>query len=159
MKKITLILFAIFSTISFAFGQKIDSIDCSGVRKTTDEFTGYMDFKVRITDEVYFLKIKNGGVSTYYLSIWIKVLGFYHGQGVRIILKNGERIYKPNEEVVANYSASDFYVTAFIRLTTADIALLKQSGIEKYKLSFSTGDISDYSDLSKDLFNCIVKAK
>ena len=95
----------------------------------------------------------------YYLSIWIKETGIYTGTGVSIILKNEKKINKPSAKVEYSYAGSSFYTTTFIQLTNEDIALLKQSGIAKYKLYISTGEITDYSDLSKDLFNCLVKAK
>ena len=165
MKKYILIPILLFLvTISFAqtadsTTQKIDSIDCSGVTKTVDEFSGEITFEARITDDINFLKIKKGGVIKYYLSIWIKETGIYTGTGVSIILKNGKKINKPSAKVEYSYAGSSFYTTTFIQLIADDIALLKQSGIEKYKLYISTGEISDYSNLSKDLFNCLIKAK
>jgi|GEM_PF-2423432 hypothetical protein len=162
----TILLFAFVATTVFSFGQKtdsiaqkIDSIDCSGVTKTVDEFSGEITFEARITDDVNFLKIKKSGVIKYYLSIWIKETGIYTGTGVSIILKNEKKINKPSAKVEYSYAGSSFYTTTFIQLTNEDIALLKQSGIAKYKLYISTGEITDYSDLSKDLFNCLVKAK
>jgi len=169
MKKyIPILLLLSLSTISFSqtadsLTKKTDSLDCSSVTKTVDEFTGEITFEARITaddgGDVSFLKIKKGGVTIYYLSIWIKETGIYTGTGVTIILKNGKKISKPSAKVDYSYAGSSFYTTAFIKLTADDIALLKQSGIEKYKLYISTGEISPYSDLSKDFFNCIVKAK
>lgn len=163
MKKIIL-SFVFFLTITISLGQKtestkIDSIDCSGITKIIDEFSGEITFEARITDDVNFLKIKKGNVIKYYLSIWIKETGIYTGNGVSIILKNEKKINKPNAKVEYNYVGGNFYTTTFIQLTTEDITLLKQSGITKYKLYISTGEITDYSDFSKDIFNCLVKAK
>jgi hypothetical protein len=163
-KTILLLAFVAITAISFgqktdSIAQKIDSIDCSRVTKTVDEFSGEITYEARITDDVNFLKIKKNGVIKYYLSIWIKETGIYTGTGVSIILKNGKKINKPSAKVEYNYAGSSFYTTTFIQLTNEDIALLKQSGIEKFKLYISTGEITDYSDLSKDLFNCLVKAK
>ncbi len=158
--------------IMFVNGIKIDSnintmnhlsvamtrIDCnSSITKKVDEFSGEITYDATITDDVSFLKIKKDGVIKYYLSIWIKETGIYTGTGVWIILKNGKRINKPNEKVGYDYVGGSFYTKTFIRLTNEDITLLKQSGIEKYKLYISTGEID--SDISKDIFNCLLKAK
>jgi len=166
MKK-TILLSAFVAITAISFGQKtdslaqnIDSIDCTGlVTKTVDEFNGEIEYKVRITEDVKFLKYNESGVIRYYLSIWIKETGIYKGTGVCIILENGKKINKPSAKVESKYVGRSFYTTSFIRLTNEDIALLKQSGIEKYKLYISTGEIKDYSYLSKYLFNCLVKAK
>ena len=165
MKKYILITILLF-TVTMSFAQtavsvttKIDSIDCSKVTKTVDEFTGEITFEAKITDDVKFFKIKKGGVTRYYLDIWIEESGIYTGTGVSIILKNGKKINKPSAKVEYSYVSNSFYTTTFIYLTKDDIALLKQSEIEKYKLYISTGEISEYSNLSKDLFNCLIKAK
>ena len=97
----TILLFAFVAITAISFGQKtdslaqkIDSIDCSRVTKTVDEFSGEITYEARITDDVNFLKIKKSGVIKYYLSIWIKETGIYTGTGVNIILKNGKKIKK-----------------------------------------------------------------
>ncbi|MCX6234789.1 MAG: hypothetical protein NT175_08705 [Bacteroidetes bacterium] len=167
-KNVFIIMLFCFPVFSFSqttdtLIQKAESINCDGVTKTVDEFTGEKTFEFHIDADdgsiVSFSKIINKGVTAYYLSIWIKESGIYTGTGVNLILKNGKKINKPNEKVDYSYAGSSFYTTTFIRLTSADIALLKQSGIEKYKLYISTGQISDKSDISKDLFNCLLKAK
>lgn len=166
MKK-TILLFIFVATTTFTFGQKadsisqkIDSIDCSSVTKKVDDFSGEITFRTDIVDYNSFTKvITKEGIIVYYLSLRIKESGIYTGTGVTIILKNGTRINKPNQEVGYTLLGDNFYVTAFFRLTAADIVLLKESGIEKYKLYISTADISAYSDRSKDRFNCLVNAK
>ena len=141
--------------------QKNDSIDCDKwLTKEVDEFSGEISFTAEVTDEVRFIKIKKGSTTRCYLSIRIKETGIYIGRGVTIILQNGKRINKPNEKVECNYIAGGFYSSAFIALTVADITLLKQSGILKYKLYISTGELFNYfAKWSKDLFNCLMKAK
>jgi hypothetical protein len=161
-----ILLFALIATTSISFGQntdsitpKIDSIDCSSIYKEVDEFSGEIKFDAQITANVKFLKTKKDGVSKYFLSLWVKSTGIYTGTGVTIILKNGRKINKPSAKVHYSYAGSSFYTTTFIQLTNEDISLFKQSGIAKYKLYISTGEITDNSDLSKDLFNCLVNAK
>jgi hypothetical protein len=165
MKKILLITIIIFmETISHAqsldsLAKENDNIDCSSLKKTIDEFTDVITYKAKISNEVDFLKIIKDGVSNYYLSIWIKEPGIYTGKGVNLILKNGEKLNKPDAEVGYSYAGGNFYTTTFIKLNKDDIALLKQSGIEKYKVYISTGKISDSTDFPKNLFNCLIKAK
>jgi len=161
----TLILFSIPS-----FSQDLDSVftslnalDCSSITKETDDFSGEITYTAKIdannNGDVSYIKVIKGKSITYYLSIWIKENGIYTGAGVSIILKNGKTINKPNEKVDYSYAGSNFYTTAFIRLNATDIALLKQSGISKYKLYISKGEIEEQSDLAKDYFNCLVKCK
>ena len=168
MKSILLLTLVLISFNSFSqdIESAIDSMnefECSVVKKVTDDFSGEITYTATIDakddGDVSFIKVIRGKSTTYYLSIWVKESGIYTGRGVSIILRNGKRINKPNEKVDYTYSASDFYTTAFIRLSAADIALLKQSGIKKYKLYISEGEIEEQSDLTKDYFNCLVKAR
>lgn len=169
MKKIALIILMFYLSIS-SFSQTTDSLvsrndseDCERITKTVDEFTGEIKFEFSITDDnggdVNFLKIIRGGSTVYYLSIYIKEAGIYTGTGVILILKNGKKINKPNAKVDYSYAGSSFYTTTFIRLGAEDIALLKQSSIEKYKLYISSSSITENPYASKDLFNCLLKVK
>jgi hypothetical protein len=161
----TLFLFSITS-----FSQDLDSamlkvspFDCSAITKETDEFSGEITFTAKIDakddGDVSFIKVIKVKTITYYLSIWIKESGIYTGTGLSIILKNGKIINKPDEKVDYTYAGSNFYTKAFIRLNANDIALFKTSGISKYKLYISKGEIEEQSDLAKDYFNCLLKCK
>lgn len=145
---------------------KIESnnlITCDIIKRKVDEFNGEksFDFTVKSNDgsDVSIIKVVNKGISIYYLSIMIRESNIYRGNGVTIILKNGKKINKPNEKVESTYLGSDFYSKTFISLSKTDIALLKESGISKYKLYISTGDISEHSDKIKELFNCLLTIK
>jgi hypothetical protein len=148
-----------FGQIIDSTSQKVDSINCNRIIKEIDEFSGEITYEAKVTNDVIFFKFKDKGIVEYCLSIWVKETDIYTGTGVTIILKNGKKINKPNAKVESTYSGGSFYTTTFIRLTNYDIELLKQSGVEKYKLYVSTGQIIGYSDLSKDIFNCLIKAK
>lgn len=167
MKYLLVSFFQLMSLISIS--QSTDTTyteannNCDFITKEVDEFSGEKTFTAKVAakngDDISFIKVIKGKSEVYYLSIWIKESGIYTGTGVSIILKNGKRINKPNEKVDYNYSAGDFYTTAFIRLNPSDIQLLKQSGISKYKLYISQGEVESFSDLSKDYFNCLTKSK
>jgi len=164
MKTILLSTLVLFSLNSFSQNpDSTNTVDCSVITKEKDDFSGEMTYTARIDVEndgdVSFIKVIKGKSVVYYLSIWVKESGIYTGEGVSIILKNGKRINKPNEKVDYSYTAGDFYTTAFMRLTPNDISLLKQSGISKYKLYISQGELLDKSNLSKDYFNCLLKCK
>lgn len=159
MKKIILFAFVFTSVISY--GQKIDSINCSKINKEVDEFTDKITYRVYITpsSNQTFIKSVQDGITNYYLSIYIPETDINRGTGVIILLKNGIKINKPDAEVDYALIGDQFYAKTFIKLTNNDIELLKQSGIAKYKLYVSTGDITEYSDLCKDLFNCLIQSK
>ncbi|EMY3585052.1 hypothetical protein [Flavobacterium psychrophilum] len=137
--------------------------NCDIIKKNIDEFNGEKSFEFSLVSndgsDVSVIKVINKGISIYYLSIMIKESNIYMGNGVTIILKNGKKINKPNEKVESSYIGSNFYSKAFISLSKTDIALLKESGISKYKLYISTGDISQQSDKIKELFNCLLLIK
>lgn len=142
--------------------EKTNNGVCEELNKEVDEFTGEITIQFDIYTEdnqVSFIKIINKKLTVYYLDIDIKETGIYTGTGVYLILKNGKKISKPYEKVNYIYLGHNFYSRAFIRLTAQDISLLKLSGLSKFKLYISTGQITDKSDYLKDLFNCLLKAK
>lgn len=135
------------------------SVNPCGLDRKIDEFTG--EITCTIVDDggdISFVKIIKAGISSYYLSIWIKESGIYTGTGVVLILENGQKISKPTAKVDYNYAANSFYTTVFLKLNANDIALLKTSGISKYKLYISEGQTA-YASKTKDLFICLTKIK
>lgn len=159
-KTMKLILATVISLLSLtALSQ--DSINCNEhLNRTVDDFSGEITIEAKITDDASFIKIKTGNIIRYYLSIYIAESGIYNGKGVTIILQNGKKINKPNELVESTYIAGNFYTRAFIRLTTNDIQLLKQSGIVKYKLYISSDELTESnSNWSKVIFNCLLNSK
>ena len=126
------------------------------LNRIIDEFTG--DVTYYVNSDVSFTKVISKGISKLYLSIWIKEDDIYTGKGVILILENGKKINKPNENVEYTYSSGSFYATTFIQLTNQDILLLKESGISKFKLYILDG----YTNFSKETceqFNCLIKSK
>ena len=139
--------------------------DCKSISKEVDEFDGKITFRAEVTpisskNMVSFIKYKNNETVRFYLSMYIAESDIYTGKGAYIILNNGEKIIKPSQKVGYKLLGSQFYTKAFIRLTDEDLALLKESGIKKFKLYISTGEFSDKdSDKSKELINCLISAE
>lgn len=135
-----------------------DSLSCK-LERIVDEFDGKVTYNIEDEGgEISFIKIIRKGLPIYYLRIWIKEDDIYTGKGVTLILEDGKKISKPMAEVDYELSGDSFYATTFIQLTPQDIALLKQSGIQKYRLYIVDGYTS-YSRQTKDLFNCLIKSK
>lgn len=161
MKKVLLIILIGLIPI---FGNSQTS-DCKSISKEVDEFDGKITFRAEVTsisskNIVSFIKYKDSDNVRYYLTIHIAESDIYTGTGAYIILNNGEKISKPSEKVDYKLMGSQFYTKAFIRLTDEDLALLKESGIRKFKLYISTGELSDKdSEKSKELINCLIAAE
>lgn len=136
-----------------------DIVCSDDLEKEVDEFSGEVTYTAPVTTDVSFIKVINKKSIIYYLSLYVESSGIYPGKGVSILLKNGKKIIKPHEKVETSYISGSFYSKAFFRLNSKDIILLKQSGIKKFKLYISTGHIVNYSDRSKNLFNCLINAK
>jgi len=170
MKKKLLLLFALLIFSLSTFSQIKDTVTaqsktnyCDAIKKTVDEFSGEKTYEFRIDDNkgghLSISKVIDKKLIVYYLSIWIKESGIYTGEGVTIILKGGKKINKPSEVVEYSLLGNTFYTKAFMSLKPADIIMLKENGIDKYKLYISESQISDKSDLCKELFNCLISAK
>lgn len=136
---------------------KESTIDyCDYISKKVDEFTGEKTFKLKINDDVTFLKCIENNTTSYYLSIYIKEVGIYTGKGVILLLANGQKINKPNEEVECTYMSSSFYTKSFIKLTNSDLQLLKNNALQKYKLYVSEGGIPPYN---LNYFTCLLNSQ
>jgi len=159
MKKVLLIIFIGMLPI-LGISQ---TTKCKDITKKIDDFNGEISFNAKVSSlskspyDISFIKIKDKDIIQYYLSIYIASYGIHTGEGVYIILENGEKISKPNEKVGYELIGSFFYTTAFMQLTDLDITLLKESGIKKFKLYITDAEISDkLTKKSKELLNCLV---
>ncbi len=152
-----------FSTI-----KNIDSLNkvaCMRFDRVVDEFDKSVTITYDVNSDVSFIKIIKNGFVTFYLSIYIKEAGIYTGTGVSLILSqyntntaeyvNKLMIKRPNQKVDYSYIGSDFYTTAFIKLTPADLELFKKSDNIKYKLYISNGECNYETERIK----CLIKSK
>lgn len=155
--KLLIVVLGLITT--FCFSQ---SNNCDGISKKVDEFDGKITFRADVTplygeNLISYMKIKRSDDVKYYLSIYIRESDIYTGTGVYLILGNGEKIVKPNEKVDYTLISNHFYTRALIQLTDDDIKLLKESGLKKFKIYISTGELSDIlSEKSKALINCLI---
>lgn len=132
---------------------------CYGIERKLDEFTG--EISMHFNDkggELTFHKYIKDGIIDYYLSIRIKESSIYTGEGVYLILRNGKKISKPNEEVDYDYLGGDFYTDVFCELSKEDIEMLKESPIEKYKAYILTGS-TEYYEETHAKFMCLLDLK
>ncbi len=160
MKKIYLIALLSICLKSISIGQTKDSIvEACDLNREVDQFTEKVTYNIADAGgDISYVKVIEKGVPRYYLSIWKKESGIYTGKGVILILENGKKIEKPNETVDYTYSSGDFYTKIFMKLNTNDIALLKESGIAKFKIYITEGFTNSAKETTI-LFNCLVKAK
>lgn len=152
-----------FSTIKNT--DSLNKAACMRFDRVVDEFDNSVTITYNVNSDVSFIKIVKNGVSSYYLSIYIKESGIYAGKGVGLILSqyntntdeyvNKLTINKPNQKVDFSYIGSDFYTTAFIKLIPADLEMLKKSDHMKYKLYISNSEC--YYDMER--IKCLIKSK
>ena len=131
--------------------------------RKVDDFNGQVMITTSIRnwnwDRISFSKFIEKKNIKYYLSIDVKTKDIYYGKGVFFILKNGKRINKPNQKIESDYSDGNFFCTAFIALTNQDMKLFSESGIEKYKVYFLTGNFMEQSNVLREMASCILNAK
>ena len=178
MKQLLILIIVLISSISYSqkyqyhlepyqkeWQDSINKVNCSKFDKVTDEFDKSVTITYDINSDVSIIKIIKSNISSYYLSIYIKERGIYTGLGVSIILcvsdtltntwDNKYKINRPNQVVEYSYISSDFYTTSFIKLTLADLELLKKGEYMKYKLYISNGECHYDTERIK----CLIKAK
>ena len=136
MKKLGLVLFAIYSMSQVAFAQEIKKIDkyCKKIDVTVDKFNGETKYRTPFLKQISFIKYIKEGKETIYMSI--RTIGSTPstGEGVTILLDNGEKIEKNVDTDVSVNSNAQFEHSAFFRLTKADIELLKKHNITDTRL-------------------------
>jgi|SaaInlStandDraft_2_1057019.scaffolds.fasta_scaffold31678_1 hypothetical protein len=136
MKKLGLVLFAIYSMSQVAFAQEIKKIDkyCKKIDVTVDKFNGETKYRTPLLKQISFIKYIKEGKETIYMSI--RTIGSTPstGEGVTILLDNGEKIEKNVDTDVSVNSNAQFEHSAFFRLTKADIELLKKHNITDTRL-------------------------
>ncbi len=137
MNKLGLVLlFAVFSMTQIAFAQEIKKIDkyCKKIDVEVDKFNGEAKYRTPLLKQIGFTKIIKNGEEIVYMSI--RTIGSTPstGEGVIILLDNGEKIEKNVDTDVRVNSNAQFEHSAFFRLTKADIELLKKHNITDTRL-------------------------
>ena len=136
MKKLGLVLFAIYSMAQVAYSQEIKKIDkyCKKINVTVDKFNGETKYRTPLLKQISFIKYIKEGKETVYMSI--RTIGSTPstGEGVTILLDNGEKIEKNVDTDVSVNSNAQFEHSAFFRLSKTDIELLKNHNISDTRL-------------------------
>ncbi|WP_345948270.1 hypothetical protein ABDD95_15580 [Mucilaginibacter sp. PAMB04274] len=151
---------------------------CANINEDYDEFEKYKTFSTSTAPPQYqvqqaikqhtyipdryntqIFKIIQKGIATYTLDIdVITTTALATRKGVFIILANGKRINKPNEEVQTDVRNGDFRRSTSIILSPADMLLLKASPIKKFKLYDVSGEVDAPERLYKQ-FICLLSKK
>lgn len=142
MKKLGLVVFAIYSMSQVALAQEIKTDKyCKKINVEVDKFNGETTYRTPIISllssgikQILFSKIIKGGQEKIYMSI--NTIGFTPstGNGVIILLDNGKKIEKDVETDVRVNSNAQYEHSAFFLLTKADIELLKKHNITDTRL-------------------------
>jgi hypothetical protein len=137
MKKLRLVLlFAVYSMTQIAFAQEIIKIDkyCNKIDVEVDKFNGETKIRTPLLKQIVFTKIIRDGEEIVYMRI--RTIGSTPstGEGVIILLDNGEKIEKNVDTDVRVNSNAQFEHYAFFELTKTDIELLKNHNITDTRL-------------------------
>lgn len=132
---------------------------CKDIYVEDDKFEGKRIFRSPILEPVSFEKYIEKEKTAYYLSLSTIGATPSHGQGVIILLENGEKIIKSTLETdVSVNSDAKFEHTAFIPLTQSDITKLKTHRITDFKLYIhEEHDINGHK--YRDYLKCLLISK
>jgi len=166
MKKLFLMSMLLMSY----FAKAQNDSPCNKIEFNNDEVRNYKSYTTPIdinsSDMVYINKIiEPNKKPVYYLYFRVNESTGKTVNGLYIILKNGKRISRPNEEIdleVDNEEVSiehpGFKQSVMIELSQSELLTLKSSPIEKYAISYLTESIYDANDLYS-MFLCLLDKK
>jgi hypothetical protein len=163
MKKLLLSAFIIILAL------KADAqTPCDKIEFNNDEVRGFKSYTTPIDinspNMVYINKIiEPNKKPQYYIHFRVNEPLGKVVNGAYIILENGKRISRPNEEINLEIDNEDSDgITHFgykqgvsIQLTAADILLLKSSPIAKYAISYLTETVYNSKELNQ-MFQCLL---
>jgi hypothetical protein len=138
---------------------------CKQITKEVDEFTGEIKFNtptlsVKNTYPMSLTKVIKNGKATY--SLYLSTNGYgahVDGEGVRILFTDGSKWVKTapiDVDVVGN----EFSYSAFLKLSTADVALFATKQVKKFRLYIYDREVvaTDAKDFMV-FANCLKSAK
>ncbi len=151
MKKLLVFVSILF--FKFGFSQ-----DCPGVRKEIDKFQNTTSY---IADPVHFatfIKKINGKDTAYILSMHTKGTTANVGKkGLYIIFSDGKRIDRPETVIELTLGEGAYYYYATIKLTKAELEILRTSFITDWRLYIYDGiALVDYSKGLTESVQCIL---
>ena len=118
--------------------KNIDSIFSKYIIRKEDEFTGDISIYSPLTNDISIYKfIKAGSTNPEYF-LNLKTVGLtlnYDGKGVIILFKDGTKWTKVDEKIKVNViSGEGWGYSAFIKMTSDDVALFSSREINKFRL-------------------------
>lgn len=158
MKK-TLLLTLFAGTLSLqTFSQ-----DCTQIEKKFDEFDEETQYRPTGTHNAKLLCYQKENKNTYYISLTTTGSTLSTGEkGAYLILANGEKMMKPDEEIDVEYNSAhtygtkDYEYSAFFRLTKEEFEKLTTQPVRKFKLYIYEQDLTkEQQDEQILLANCL----
>lgn len=145
MKKLTILFLSIICLGQFSFSQEIDTKKyCKQIKTQVDKFEGETKYTTPLLKQISFIKIIHGENELNYMMISTIGLTPATGEGVILLLENGEKVIFNNVKTEVNVNSSaQFEHSAFITLTKDNIELLKKYNITDARLYIFDMKIKD----------------
>ena len=122
---------------------------CKKITKNVDKFTNVTMYMSEQADGLQVVKMVKGSSKTIFLAVSIMAATVnVNKKGVSLLLENKTRIDRPAEPIDVDTGISSFFkYTALIKLTPAEIAMLKASKITDIKVYIYTGEIQNGEEI------------
>jgi hypothetical protein len=113
-----------------------NGVECDEIITAYDKFENDSTYKTSYAYDVQFLKHVNNNQETFYLSL--RTIGHtvvVDGKGVIILLANNKRIERKDVDIEVRVDGdANYEYSAFIRLTSEELSLLRENEITDYRL-------------------------
>lgn len=144
---------------SFTFAQNAESetTSCEFISEQVDKFDGKVRINTPYLKPMQIIQYRKGTLRTTYLSLKAHAYSAsVNNKGVIILFANGKRINKPAQEIDIDVDGDRYEYSAFMRLSPAEIALVKSSPITDYRLDVYDAEISkEDQQWYLGMFKCI----
>lgn len=162
MKKIFILISLLYLNYN-ANSQITDTALCDRIEKTYDEFEKETTFRTPslISFNCSFLKVISKTDTRYYLSLEAKGSTLNIAErGVKIILSNNQILSFPESKIDVDVSSGEYEYSAFIRISSEKLAILKKNKILKWKLYIYDNEQDDGdAELFRNWLNCMTTMK
>ncbi len=148
--------------LMFVFMQSFAQSNCENIEKKIDKFNDRIIWMSPPTENAVFAKSKTFNYDTAY-SVTVKgkssVLSV-EGEGVWILLSNGDKIGRDKEEVEVAVVDGLYEYSGVIFLNEIEKNILINTRITDYKLGFLVKEVSSSaSENYHNYLNCVIAAK
>jgi len=128
---------------------------CADFDIVTDKFTSEVTYRSPVKDQISFIKVINGDRENIYMRV--KVYGrtlSIAKQGVVLLLKNGDKIVKSDEDIEVEVNGSGYTYSSFFGLTKQDLVILKNNSITDVRLYVYDSSVTN-GDLLREYARCL----